>query len=207
MAHRATSVELHPMVVHEVWLIVRWRRSQSSGYGRCYEPHCPATCGRSWHSVHCSRMASPFSLKCFPSWHGSSRQSHCVRRGPETTSRTGRLPENEVRSRSPSSPPRTSFRFVLRLGRCLGADSAISLSTRAALLERAGKRRRLIDQRRPRALTDGRLRSIRPRRSPRRAVGWIAERVPDRVVAIEALHRRGSSLASACVARLRSPSM
>ena len=31
-------------------------------------PFSSLTCGRSWHSVHCSRIDSPFSFRCLPLW-------------------------------------------------------------------------------------------------------------------------------------------
>ena len=71
VAHRARLIDLGAVVVHPVGRIVAVRRRHvpaSPSMPPSADAVLGSTCGNAWHSVHCSRIASPFSLTCLPSW-------------------------------------------------------------------------------------------------------------------------------------------
>ena len=71
VAHRARAVDLRAVVVHPVRRLVAVRRRQAGRdrrRDRALRRFPAATCGSAWQSVHCRRIASPFSFMCLPSW-------------------------------------------------------------------------------------------------------------------------------------------
>ena len=184
-----------PVIVHPVGraVAVRRRQARTRPWTRPSSSF-PAmlTCGMSWHSVHWSLIASPFSLKCLPSWQRKQPgESLCPTWfGNDFHVRSFAF---ELRQLEDSQHRLRELRLgglllglLLTLGRRVADDR---LELRDLLLHRAMQARSFLDDRHCPRLDRRDAGVDQPfRHGLVDAVRRVRERMPGRVMAIRALH-------------------